>query len=138
MHDSGDRLERATAHALPDFFNSNNAENVFDDRSDAKGPEPEAVAVGRIGKRTYAFMGLERPGGVMVADVTDPEAPELTQYLLSRDFTGDAVGPDSGPEIVRFVPATSSPTGDPLVAVANEISGTVALWGPTEPTARAR
>jgi hypothetical protein len=39
------------------------------------------------------------------------------------------VGPDSGPEVVRFVAAKDSPTGKPMLVVANEISGTVNLWG---------
>lgn len=50
---------------LPEDLNSdNNAENdSFDNRSDNKRPEPEGVALGRIGRRTYAFIGLERVGG---------------------------------------------------------------------------
>lgn len=126
--DSGTELEVRTAAAFPDNFNSNNDENNFDDRSDNKGPEPEGVAVGEIDGRSYAFVGLERIGGVLVYDVTDPTAPSFVQYLANRDFDADPVGPDSGPEIVRFVDATNSPTGQPLVAVSNEISGTVSLW----------
>jgi 2',3'-cyclic-nucleotide 2'-phosphodiesterase (5'-nucleotidase family) len=132
VYDSGDRLERLTAHVLPDHFNSTNATNNFDDRSDAKGPEPEAAAVGQVGGRTYAFIGLERVGGVVVADVTDPHAPEIVQYLLSRDFSGEAVGPDSGPEVIDFVPALLSPTGNAMIAVSNEVTGTVSLWGATQ------
>ncbi|CAL93079.1 choice-of-anchor I domain-containing protein [Azoarcus olearius] len=127
--DSGSELEVRTAAAFPKHFNSNNDENNFDNRSDNKGPEPEGVAVGTIGNNTYAFVGLERIGGVMVYDVTRPAAPAFVQYLHSRNFAGSAVGPDSGPEIVRFIAAKDSPTGKPMVVVANEISGTVNLWG---------
>jgi hypothetical protein len=126
--DSGTELEVRTAAAFQDNFNSNNDENNFDNRSDNKGPEPEGVAVGEIDAHSYAFVGLERIGGVLVYDVTDPTAPSFVQYLANRDFDADPVGPDSGPEIVRFVDATNSPTGQPLVAVSNEISGTVSLW----------
>ena len=98
-------------------------------RSDNKGPEPEGVAIGRIGTRQYAFVGLERIGGVVVYDVTDPTQPEFIQYLVSRDFTREPVGPDSGPEVVRFVPAIESPERKPMLVVANELSGTVSLWG---------
>lgn len=47
-------------------------ENDFDSRSDAKGPEPEGITLGEVNGRTYAFIGLERIGGVMVYDVTPP------------------------------------------------------------------
>jgi hypothetical protein len=128
VFDSGDDFERITAATNPEFFNSNNDENTFDDRSDNKGPEPEGVAVGRIGRKTYAFVALERVGGTMVYDVTDPEAPVFQHYLTSRDYAGEDVGPDSGPEGVVFIPADESPTGRALVAVSHEITGTVALW----------
>jgi hypothetical protein len=125
--DSGDQLEQVTAAAFPAHFNSNNTSNGFDDRSDNKGPEPEGVAVGRVGGRTYAFVGLERIGGVVVYDVTTPTAPLFQQYFSTRDFTAATPGPDLGPEIVRFVPAQQSPTGMPLLLIANEVSGTVNL-----------
>ena len=73
-------------------------------------------------------MGLERIGGVVVFDVTDPREPAFVQYMNNRDFARTPPGPDSGPEIVRFVPAGASPTGRPLVLVSNEISGTVSLY----------
>jgi hypothetical protein len=127
--DSGSELEVRSAAVFPKNFNSNNDEDNFDNRSDNKGPEPEGVAIGRIGERTYAFVGLERIGGVMVYDVSEPAAPVFVRYLNSRRFGGGSVGPDSGPEVVRFVAAKDSPTGKPMLVVANEISGTVNLWG---------
>lgn len=126
--DSGADLEVRTAAALPRNFNGNNTANSFDDRSDNKGPEPEGVAVGTVAGRTYAFVGLERIGGVMVYDITDPTAPQFVDYRNTRSFDGDAVGPDSGPEVLRFVDAKDSPTGQPLLVVANEVTGTVKLW----------
>lgn len=125
--DSGDQIEQVTAAAFPANFNCNNTSNGFDDRSDNKGPEPEGVAVGRVGGRTYAFVGLERIGGVVVYDVTVPAAPVFQQYFTTRDFAAATPGPDLGPEIVRFVEARQSPTGAPLLLIANEISGTVNL-----------
>ncbi len=127
--DSGDQLELLTAAAQPDYFNSHNDENEFDNRSDNKGPEPEGVAVGRLGGHVYAFVGLERIGGVMVYDITDPSAPEFQDYLVTRDFSSDEVGPDSGPEIIRFIKPEVSPTGAPMLVIANEITGTVNLMG---------
>lgn len=126
--DSGSELEVRTAEAFPKNFNSNNTANTFDDRSDNKGPEPEGVAVGKVGDRTYAFVGLERIGGVMVYDVSNPVAPEFMRYLNNRNFAGSEVGPDSGAEVVRFVSAKDSPSGEPMLLLANEVSGTVNLF----------
>ncbi|MGA1133478.1 MAG: choice-of-anchor I domain-containing protein, partial [Prochlorotrichaceae cyanobacterium] len=89
VFDSGDQLEQITATNYPNFFNASNSNNTFDNRSDDKGPEPEGVTVGKIGARTYAFIGLERVGGVMVYDVTVPTAPTFVQYLNDRDFTAN-------------------------------------------------
>lgn len=126
--DSGDRLERITGHVFPGNFNASNSNNTFDNRSDDKGPEPEGIAVGTIEGRTFAFVGLERIGGVMVFDVTNPREPAFVQYTNNRDFTREPPGPDSGAEVVRFVPAGASSTGRPLLLVANEVSGTVSIY----------
>ena len=128
--DSGDQIEKQVEATIPAGFNStNDAPNSFDTRSDNKGPEPEGVVVGKVDGRTLAFVGLERPGGFMVFDVSDPSAPEFLQYATNRDFAAaPSATNDSGPEVLRFVPADDSPSGDPLVIVSNEISGTVAIW----------
>jgi hypothetical protein len=122
--DSGDELEQRT-RALPNVaFNAGNSNNTFDDRSDNKGPEPEGVALGRLGDKTFAFVGLERVGGVMVFDVTAPTAPRYVTYLNTRDGTAG----DLGPEGVTFVPAVRSPNKRPLLIVGNEVSGTTAVY----------
>lgn len=127
VFDSGRQFEDITADLFPDDFNSDNGENdSLDSRSDAKGPEPEGVVLGQINGRTFAFIGLERIGGVMVYDITDPESAEFVQYINPRDFSGDAeagtAGP-LGPEGLAFISALESPTGDPLLVVSNEVSG---------------
>ncbi|HYN31103.1 MAG TPA: choice-of-anchor I family protein [Ilumatobacteraceae bacterium] len=130
--DSGDDFEQITARTFPGNFNASNSSNDFDGRSDDKGPEPENVVVGKIDRRQYAFIALERIGGVMVYDVTDPTAPVFQQYLTSRVFpasTGGTVGPDSGPEGLVFVPAKESPTDSPLIIAGNETTGTVSIFG---------
>lgn len=127
--DSGDAIEQRVAADQPGAFNANNDSNARDDRSDNKGPEPEGVAVGRIGSRTYAFVGLERVGGFVTFDVTDPARASLVQWTNNRDFARTPAGPDSGPEVIRFVEAGASPTRRPLVVVSNEVSGTVTLYG---------
>jgi DNA-binding beta-propeller fold protein YncE len=135
VYDSGDSLERVTAAANPEFFNSNHTSSDFDARSDDKGPEPENLAVGEIKGRTYAFVGLERVGGLAVYDITDPRHARFVAYQNNRDFSvsvedgGDlAQAGDLGPEGVSFIPAKDSPTHTPLVAVANEVSGTTTLY----------
>ncbi len=129
VFDSGNAIERITAELLPDFFNSSGENDSFDSRSDDKGPEPEALALGEIDGRTYAFVGLERIGGVMVWDITDPRAPRFVQYANNRDFNvADEDAGDLAPEGIVFVPAADSPTGSPMLIVANEFSGTTTLW----------
>ncbi|MGF2734192.1 choice-of-anchor I family protein [Marinobacter sp. DUT-1] len=132
VFDSGSDFERIVAEANPEFFNSSNDENGFDDRSDDKGPEPEAVVVGEIDGRSYAFIGLERVGGIMVYDVTDPGQGVFAGYFNNRDFTAEvtsAAAGDLGPEGLAFIAAQDSPNGQPMLAVGNEVSGTTTLWG---------
>jgi 2',3'-cyclic-nucleotide 2'-phosphodiesterase (5'-nucleotidase family)/endonuclease/exonuclease/phosphatase family metal-dependent hydrolase len=131
VFDSADDFERITAEAFPDFFNSDNDENSFDTRSDNKGPEPEGVTLGEIDGQTYAFVGLERVGGVMVYDVTNPYLPEFVQYINPRDFTGDpeaGTAGDLGPEGLIFIAPEDSPNGDPLLVVTNEVSGSTTIY----------
>lgn len=129
--DSADQLEQLIARELPAHFNANHEENDFDSRSDDKGPEPEGVVVGKIRGRSYAFVGLERVGGIVTFDLTDPRHPVLAGYVNSRDFAGDpeaGTAGDLGPEGLLFIPARRSPTGRPLLAVGNEVSGSTAIY----------
>jgi len=136
VYDSGDMLERVTAATVPGGFNSDHEANQsFDTRSDNKGPEPEAIAVGTSPDgRTYAFVGLERIGGVAVFDVTNPYRPRYMTYANNRDYSvvinlvvdPDAAG-DLGPEGITFIPA-SAPNRQAMIAVANEISGTTTIY----------
>jgi 2',3'-cyclic-nucleotide 2'-phosphodiesterase (5'-nucleotidase family)/predicted extracellular nuclease len=127
VYDSGDDFEQITAAAFPNNFNASNDNINLDNRSDNKGPEPEGVTVGVINGRTYAFVGLERIGGTMVYEVTDPTKPAFVQYLNTRDFSA-AVAGDSGPEGLTFISASDSPNSQPLLVVANEVSNTVAVY----------
>lgn len=135
VFDSGSEFERITASLIPDNFNGNNDENSFDNRSDDKGPEPEAVTVGAINGQTFAFIGLERVGGIMVYNVTNPQNPEFVQYLNNRDFSVSqedleaGMAGDLGPEGLAFIAAEDSPNGKPMLAVGNEVSGTTTFYG---------
>jgi hypothetical protein len=131
VFDSGDEFERIVAAAFPGNFNSDHEDANFDNRSDNKGPEPEGVAVGEIQGRTYAFVGLERVGGIMVYEITDPSKARFVQYFNNRDFAGDpeaGTAGDLGPEGIDFVPASDSPVGRPLLIVGNEVSGTTTVY----------
>lgn len=142
VFDSGSDFERITAAILGDKFNNNNEENNGDSRSDDKGPEPEALALGQIGSRLYAFIGLERTSGFMIYDITNPFAVTFIDYVVNRDFnadveidtdTGEVKGDaslvgDLGPEGMKFVSADNSPNGKPLLIIGNEVSGTTSVY----------
>jgi hypothetical protein len=144
--DSGAEIERflassdcrlGSARNIPcaTYFNSGHNEgNALDSRSDAKGPEPEGLALGKIGNKTFAFIGLERMGGVLVYDITNPATPTRVDYLNTRDEWTTQPGAanlattgDLGPEGLAFIPAAQSPNGKPLLVVGNEVSGTTAV-----------
>ncbi len=133
MHDSGDKIEQLLAAdpAYAENFNADSEKNNFDSRSDDKGPEPEGLTVGQAYGRTLGFIGLERMGGVLMVDLVDPSEPVILAYVNPRDFAGDpadGTADDLGPEGLTFVSAAASPSGKPLVIVANEVSGTVSIY----------
>ncbi|MEE4175193.1 MAG: choice-of-anchor I family protein, partial [Xanthomonadales bacterium] len=131
VYDSGDIMEYVTAMASPANFNSTNDENdSFDDRSDDKGPEPESAIVGKAFGRQWAFVGLERVGGIMVFDVTRPADTRYVTYINNRDFGADDIleAGDLGPEGLYFIRASESPIREPLLVVGNEVSGTTTIY----------
>ncbi len=127
-YDSGDDFERyiALTPSLSTIFNADHSDNVKKGRSRAKGPEPEGIVLAELGGKTFAFISLERVGGVMVYDITNPNDVKFVDYKNSR--TVSAFGGDNGPEGVTFIKATDSPNNKNYVAVANEISGTISLF----------
>lgn len=132
VYDSGDDFERITASVHGAQFNNGDGENASDSRSENKGPEPEALTVGQVGDRTYAFIGTERMGGIFGYDVTNPYDVQFAEYVINRDLTegltsDDVIG-DLAPESLVFVSAEDSPSGVPLLVVGNEVSGTVTVW----------
>ncbi|WOI38458.1 choice-of-anchor I family protein [Alteromonas sp. CI.11.F.A3] len=136
VYDSGDDFERITASVHGASFNNGDDENAGDSRSENKGPEPEALTVGVIGDRTYAFVGTERMGGIFVYDVTNPYDVQFADYIINRDLTEglvatDVIG-DLAPESLVFVSADDSASGVPLLLVGNEVSGTVTVWQITQ------
>lgn len=130
--DSGDQFEQITAQMYPNEFNSDNDDNNSrKSRSSKKGPEPESIVIGVVDGTPYAFIALERMGGIMIYDVSDPTNPQFELYELNRDFSKPANDPDAGdlgPEGLEFIPAIVSPTGYAMLLVANEISGTITAY----------
>lgn len=124
VFDSGDQFEQRTQNLGNVNFNASNDNDTLDGRSASKGPEPEGVAVASLAGKTFAFIGLERVGGIMVYDVSKPQAPRFVSYVNARN----GIDGDRGPEGLHFIPATHSPNGQPLLVVGNETSGTTAIY----------
>ena len=125
--DTGDDFEQITPSFDPRFFNASNDKNNFDDRSDDKGPEPEGIAVGEIDGRRYAFTALERVGGLMIYDITDEHQPTCSCSTRTRGTstsTRERPRPTPAPKACSSFPTSKSPTGQPLVIVSHEVSGT--------------
>lgn len=125
----------AKSTAFSPFFNANNDSNAAstrDSRSDDKGPEPSAIAFGKVDTSHYIFVTLERIGGVMVYKLSDPKQPTFVGYFNNRNFAGAAntrAAGDLGPEDVLFIPADQSPNLKPLVVLVNAVSGTITVFG---------
>jgi len=114
--DSGDSIS-ALMISQGEYINS-----YTEKRNDDKGAEPEGVVVGEMFGKTYAFVGLERAGGILVYDVSDPTAPVFDQYIYLPDHVS--------PEGLDFISAADSPNGAAMLVVAHEVTGTVAILQP--------
>lgn len=131
VYDSENEFARYFADNLPEIFNSQGQVSNFDNRSDDKGVEPEGVTIGEIEGQIYAFITLERAGGVMIYNVTDPANATLAAYANNANIEGDAEAGTAGdvaPEIAVFISAMDSPNGAPLLAVMNEVSGSTTIY----------
>lgn len=144
IFDSGSDFEQITAQKYGKQFNQSHNKLKNEDRSDNKGPEPEALTTAKIAGKTYAFIGLERIGGIMVYDISTPENAHFVQYLNNRnmrinpkdnkDSNGDGIkeytvdAGDLGPEGFKFINAEDSPTDDPILIAGNEVSGTTSFY----------
>lgn len=128
VYDSKDDLERIIKEdpTFSAIFNATDDDIVAKNRSDNKGPEPEGVVVATINDSIYAFIGLERVGGVMTYNVTDPNNPIFVDYVNTRSTT-TATG-DLAPEGLLYIGENDSKNGKRYVIVANEVSATVSVF----------
>lgn len=123
LFDSGDQIEQMLAKTYPQHFNQNGKKGNGkpDTRSNEKGSEPETVTLGKTGGKDYAFLGLERMGGIVVWDVSNPEKPVLTDYIFEPA--------DRGPEGILFIPENESPLPETaLLVVCYEYSKTLVIY----------
>lgn len=121
VFDSGDQFARIAADLNAVSFNDDD-DNPNEDRSDNKGVEPEAITVGQVGDATYAFIGLERDGGIVIYNISDPANAEYVTYMNGR------TDGDVSPEVLTFVPASESVSGVPQLLAAYEVSGTTVAY----------
>ena len=122
VFDSGDDFERMVYNdATPSLLFG-----ALKGRMDDKGPEPENIVVGQVGKEYYAFIGLERSSGIMMYQITNPAKPKFVQYI--RNTSDAATAGDISPEGLKFISAADSPTGVPLLIVGYEVSGSMAVF----------
>lgn len=119
VYDSGDDIGRRTFEINAALFN--NDEGEADGRSDDKGAEPEAVTTLELEDGSVLlFVGLERTGGAMVYDISNPYAPEFIEWLVDAS--------DVGPEGLLVIPAKESPSGDNLLVLTHEVSNTISIY----------
>ena len=96
---------------------------IYDDgRSDDKGVEPESIAIGRVGSKTIAIVGMERADAFAIYDITTPTAP----VFIKMYKTGDA------PEGIIFIPASKSPINQSLIVISSENDGLVKIYKSTK------
>jgi hypothetical protein len=137
LFDSGSEFETRLSTIYPTNFNTGHTTNAMDDRSDNKGPEPEAIAAAVINDSAYVFVGLERIGGVFMYNITNPISGRYIDYINARNFSvtpslanvdNGTVG-DLGPEVLQYVPSNESPNGADMLLLSNEVSGTLSAFG---------
>ncbi|NCW94701.1 MAG: hypothetical protein EBW79_06950 [Actinobacteria bacterium] len=138
LWDSGDLLDQIqiSAFGVANINGSHSLSSdkstmnyVGQDRSDDKGSEPEGVAVGMVGDRRVAILGLERMTALVVFDITEPRSPVFQEWLqmLPAKATPAKDVKHFSPEGIVFVPADKSPSGKALFITSYELSGSLSI-----------
>eukprot|EP00752_Nemacystus_decipiens_P014462 g12871.t1 len=127
VYDSGSDFAHITADAMPDRFNGqDNDPAKKDKRSPARGCEPEGLAIVEVNGKRLCAIGLERVGGVMLYDLTDPTAPVFLQYINSAKSHNSR---SSRPEGMTWIKPDAATGGKAFLIVAHEESGTIDVFG---------
>jgi hypothetical protein len=130
VYDSKDLIEQIISKhpVFSVIFNASNTTGTpsLKNRSDDKGPEVEGIAFQMISGKPYAFVSLERVGGIMIFNVENPTNPIYVGYANNRSTT--VSGPDLGAEGIITISAEDSPNGNNIVILANEISSTLSIY----------
>ena len=90
--------------------------NYPENRSDDKGTEPEAVTTFVEGANTFAVIGLERSGDVLIYNINDIYNPFFVQRLRN-----------TSPEGLLVISAEDSPNGKTILVVSNEFPSDATL-----------
>lgn len=123
VSDSGS-LEAQLLQLDPTRHNINRENVSIDNRSDDKGPEPEALTVFTIDGLTYAAIGLERQNGLMLYNISNPLVPLFVDYVNGLDQ--GLVSPES----LLYISRADSPTGKAFLLAGFEgVDGTGANAG---------
>ncbi|XP_046549457.1 mesenchyme-specific cell surface glycoprotein-like [Haliotis rubra] len=143
IYDSGNDVADRTLQQQFDLFNcelddeNDRPYNSFDMRSDNKGAETEDVTVGEIDGYTLFFVANERPGTIMTYSVKDDLSHPKFQHIYSgipetwgrtwQQMYDDWDLTEIDCEDNKFVPASESPTGKPILFAGGSVSGTVSI-----------
>ncbi len=117
--DSLDELPILTAKYMPKLFNQDKGK--MDKRSGNKGIEPEALTLGKIDGKIYAFIGLERQNAIIIYNITNPYKPSFVNYVIADKD-------NLSPEGMTFISKENSPTKNALLLVAYEGSGSIVIY----------
>ena len=88
-------------------------------------------------QQTFAFVGLERMGGVLVFDITDAKTPKRVDYINTRENWTTAFGAAtprtgqggrSGPRRLGLRSRQGFAQWQALLLVGNEVSGSTAIF----------
>lgn len=121
VYDSAGLIEQVSRSQFPALFNANTGSvSERDARSDDRGPEPESLATATVSGKPHLIVGLERPGPLLLFEVSDPSAPRLVAITNHTPGDRQGIAPEGSTAIVI--------DGQTHLAVAFEVSGTVALY----------
>ena len=124
VFDSGSMIEQHSATYDSTTFNMNDGStSKYDERSDDKGPEPEALAFATIGGKDFVFVGNERQNGIYMFDITDLGNVTIYGYFNTTTSSADSGGAFVSPESIVFIPAANNPANKNLIVVGYEGTG---------------